>query len=89
VADYIVMYRPIARQRLRKHILAEAYARNNNTSTTRQRISKQTFSTTERLRFLRGPCRGVIKEQRSFEIVVENWVEFWRWQWQVIEKKWQ
>jgi hypothetical protein len=38
--------------------------RNNMTSITRQRISKQAFSTTERLCFLRGPCRGVIKGQR-------------------------
>jgi hypothetical protein len=79
---------PIARQRLGKHIPAEAYARNNRTSIARQRISKQAFSTIERLCFLRGPCRGVIKGQRrSFERVVMNWVEFWRWQSKVIEKK--
>jgi hypothetical protein len=34
------------------------------TSIARQRISKQAFSTTEKLRFPRGPCREVIKEQR-------------------------
>jgi hypothetical protein len=37
---YIVIYRPIARQRLGKHIHAGANARNNRTSVTRQRISK-------------------------------------------------
>jgi hypothetical protein len=54
-------------------------------------ISKQAFSTIERLCFLRSPCGGVIKGQRrSFElVVVENWVEFWRWQSKAIEKKWQ
>jgi hypothetical protein len=70
----------IARQRLGKHIPVEAYERNNRTSTARQRNSKQNFSTTEMLCFLRGPCGGVINRQRrSFELVaVENWVEFWR-----------
>jgi hypothetical protein len=24
----------------------------------------------------------------SFEAVVKNWVEFWKWQWKVNEKKW-
>jgi hypothetical protein len=68
---YIVTYILIARQRLGKHIPAEAYASNNRTSIARQRISKQAFSTIERLRFLRCPCRGVIKGQRrSFERVV-------------------
>jgi hypothetical protein len=64
--------------------------RNNRTSVARQRISKKAFSTIERLYFLRSPWRGVIKGQRrSFESVVfENWVEFWRWQSKVIEKKW-
>jgi hypothetical protein len=57
----IVTYRSIARQRLGKHIPAEAYARNNRTSIARQRISKQALSTIERLCFLHGPCRGVIK----------------------------
>jgi hypothetical protein len=63
------MYRPIARQRLGKHIAAEAHERNNWTSTARKRISKQAFSTIERLCFLRVPRRGVIKGQRrSFEL---------------------
>jgi hypothetical protein len=83
--------RPIASWQLGKHIPAEAYARNNRTSIARQRISKQAFSTIERLRFIRGPCRGVVKGQRrSIEwIVVEKWVKFWRWQSKVTEKKWQ
>jgi hypothetical protein len=36
-------YRLIARQRIGKHIPAEAYARNNRTSIARQRIGKQVF----------------------------------------------
>jgi hypothetical protein len=85
--DYILMYRTIAKQWLSKHITAEAYTL--ITSIARQRVSKQTFSTIEWLRFLRGPCRGIIKGQRSSsEWVVENWVEFWKLQSKVIEKKW-
>jgi hypothetical protein len=26
---------------------------------------------------------------KKLRVVVENWVEFWRWQSKVIEKKWQ
>jgi hypothetical protein len=37
---YIVTYRPIARQRLGKHIPAGANARNNKTSIAMQRISQ-------------------------------------------------
>jgi hypothetical protein len=67
---YTMMYRPTARQRLGKHIPAEAYARNIKTSITKQQISKQAFSTTEKMCFLRGPCRGVIKwQRRSFELL--------------------
>jgi hypothetical protein len=62
---HAVTYRLIARQRLGKHIPAEAQASNNRTSIARQRISKQAFSTVERLCFLRGPYRGVIKGQKS------------------------
>jgi hypothetical protein len=58
---HIVTCIPIARQRLDKHIPAEAYTRNNRTSIAGQRISKQAFSTIEWMCFLRGPCRGVIK----------------------------
>jgi hypothetical protein len=67
----------------------EVYAPNNRTSIVKQRISKQVFSTIERLCFLRRPYRGVIKgKRRSFEwLFVENLVEFWRWQSKVIEKK--
>jgi hypothetical protein len=77
-------YRPIDRQRVGKHVPAEAYARNN-------RISKQTFSTVKGLCFLRGSCRWVIKRQRrSFElVVVKKWVQFWRWHSEMIERKWQ
>jgi hypothetical protein len=28
-------------------------------------------------------------QKSSFKSVVENWVEFWRWQSKAIEKKWQ
>jgi hypothetical protein len=93
----------ITRQRLGKHIPAEAKMGNNRTSVARQRISKQA-STIERLSFLHGPCRGVIKEQRrsceflltevervqlKSSFIVENWVEFWIFQLKMIEKKWQ
>jgi hypothetical protein len=64
----IVTYRPSTRQRLGKHIPAKAYAPNNRTSIVTQWISKQAFSTIQRLFFLCGPCREVIKGQRmSFE----------------------
>jgi hypothetical protein len=68
----LVLWRidPFARQRLGKHIPAEAYARNNRTSVARQRISKQAFSTIERFCFLRNPCWGVLmkKEGRLREL---------------------
>jgi hypothetical protein len=35
------MYKSIARQRLGKHIPAQAYARNNKTSIARQRTNKK------------------------------------------------
>jgi hypothetical protein len=86
-----VTYRLIARQRLGKHILVEAYARNNRMSIGRQRNNREALSTMERLCFLRGPCRGITEGQRrSFELVdVENWTELWRWQSKVTEKEWQ
>jgi hypothetical protein len=86
----IVTCIPIARQRVGEHIPAGAYERNNRTSIARQRISKQAW-TIEGLCFLRSPWRGVIKGQRmSFEwAAVEKWVEFWRWQSEMVEKKWQ
>jgi hypothetical protein len=59
----IVTYGPITRQRLGKHFPSEAYARNNRTFNDRRRISKQSFSTTEKLWFLRGPCLEVTKGQ--------------------------
>jgi hypothetical protein len=58
----IVTYRPISRQRHGKHNPVEAYARNSRTSIARQRISNQAFPTIERLCFLRGPCKVVIKK---------------------------
>jgi hypothetical protein len=85
---YNVKYRPTARKRLGKHIPVEACSRNDGPSIDRQRISKQAFLTIERLYFLRGLCRRLIKGQRrSLEVVVENWVEYWRWQSKVIEQK--
>jgi hypothetical protein len=41
----IVTCIPIARHRLGKHILAQAYARDNRTSTARQRCGKHASST--------------------------------------------
>jgi hypothetical protein len=67
---HIVRYRTIPSQRLGKHIPAQAYARKNRTSIDRQWICKQSFSTIERICFVRGRCRRVIKGQRrSFEWV--------------------
>jgi hypothetical protein len=71
----------------KEHIPAVAYGRNTMTYIARQRINKQAISTIKKLIFLRSPCRGVIKGQRSFEVVLENLVEFWRWNSKVIEKK--
>jgi hypothetical protein len=69
----IVTYRPIARQRLAKHILAGVNARNNRTSIARQRIIKQAFSTKKRLCFMRGPGQGIMKRQRrSSDLVVRS-----------------
>jgi hypothetical protein len=35
-----------------------------------------------------GPLRGYItRSSKGTGVVVENWVEFWRWQSKVIEKK--
>jgi hypothetical protein len=83
----IVTYRPFAKQRLCKHIPTEAYARSNRTSIARQRISKQAFSTMQKLCFLCGPCQDIIKVQkRSFEWID---VEFWRRQLKVVEKRLQ
>jgi hypothetical protein len=45
--NYTVTCIPIARQRLGKHIPAEANSRNNRTSIPRQRTSKHTSLTTE------------------------------------------
>jgi hypothetical protein len=42
-ANHIVTCIPTARQRLSKHILAQANILNNKTSTTRQRISRNAY----------------------------------------------
>jgi hypothetical protein len=68
-----------------------------------ERHCKHTFLTIERPCFLRCPCKGVIKKSAvekkrvqlrgaspsEYEIVVKNWVKFWKWQSKTIEKKWQ
>jgi hypothetical protein len=65
----------ITGQRLGKLLPAETNTRNNRMSIARQRISKQTSSTIQRLCFLHGPCRGVIKGQsRSCEL---NFIRSW------------
>jgi hypothetical protein len=86
----IVTYRPVARQLFGKHIPAVA------TPATKGRPLLGNGSVNkpcqqQRGCFLRGPCRGVIKGQRrSLErVVVENWVQFWRLQSKITEKKWQ
>jgi hypothetical protein len=67
----IVTYKPFARQWLGKNFPVEAYARNSKTSFARQRISKPAFLTIDRMCFLRGPCRGIIKGQRRSSL--RNW----------------
>jgi hypothetical protein len=49
MSDNIVTHKPIARQRLGKHIRAEAYVRSNRTFIYRQQLSNEAFSTTEML----------------------------------------
>jgi hypothetical protein len=71
-----VKYWSIARQRLGKHIPAEAYVRNNRSSIAMQRISKQAYLPIERLCFLRRPYRGVIKETKN--VVWGSCLEFGR-----------
>jgi hypothetical protein len=92
--DNIVTYRSIAKQRLGKHIPAEANARNSRTSITRQRSSKHASLTIGAV-FSACSVRNDYKEEfRSWPesvvvelVFVENWVQFWRWQSKVIEKK--
>jgi hypothetical protein len=72
---YFVAYRPIARQRLGKHIPAGASAR-NRTSTARHRSCKHSFPTIERLYFLRCPCKVVIKKSSEAGSSNEGRVEF-------------
>jgi hypothetical protein len=62
----------IARQLLGKHSRGNEYASNNRiTSVAMQRLCKTAFSTIERLRFVRGPCRRVIKKGREDRLSVE------------------
>jgi hypothetical protein len=51
---------PIARQRVAKHIPAEANARNNRTFIARQRGGKRAFTTIEEAVFPMGPPRDYI-----------------------------
>jgi hypothetical protein len=62
--DNIVTYRPIARQRIGKHIPAGANKPNNRTSIPRQRTSKHASLTIVAV-FLCDPRRGVIKEHNQ------------------------
>jgi hypothetical protein len=66
----IVMYRPIARQRLSKHIPAQAYSPNIRASIARQRGSKQAFSTIEDV-FSAWSVQSGYKEEFSWEELVE------------------
>jgi hypothetical protein len=70
---------PIARQRLCKHIPAEANARNNRTSIARQRISKHTSVTIDAVFSAWSVQRGY-KERFSWEVsvVVRSWEFNWR-----------
>jgi hypothetical protein len=61
----IVTYRPIARQRLGKHIPAQAYARNNRTSTARQWISQHASLTIEAV-FYAWSVQSGYKEEVSW-----------------------
>jgi hypothetical protein len=65
---------PIARQRLGKHIPAEANVRNNRTSIARQRISKHTFLRIETV-FSAWSVQSGYKEGFSWEesVVVRSW----------------
>lgn len=57
----IVIYRAIARQRIAKHIPAEAIVHNNMTSSVRQEIRKGASLTIEAV-FFGSPCKVVIKK---------------------------
>jgi hypothetical protein len=69
----IVTYRPIAKQRLGKHIPAEANARNNRTSIARQRISKH-YSLSIEIVFSAWSVQRIYKEGFSWEeLVIRSW----------------
>jgi hypothetical protein len=67
-----VAYILIARQRLGKHIPAEAYVRNNRMSITRQRISKEVFSTAGRMFSVWSVPSCYIGKMKSFVSVVRH-----------------
>jgi hypothetical protein len=69
-----VMCIPIPRQRLDKHVLAEANGRNIRTSTARQRIIKHASLTTEAV-FSAWSVQSGYKEEFSWEelVVVRSW----------------
>jgi hypothetical protein len=72
--DHIVTYRPIASQRLGKHIPAEANAANNRMSTVRQKISKHASLTIEDM-FSALSVESGYKEGFSWEgsVHVRSW----------------
>jgi hypothetical protein len=57
---YVVRARPIARQRVAKHIPAEANAQNSRTYIARQRRGKHAFATIEEAVFSMDPTRDYI-----------------------------
>jgi hypothetical protein len=70
------MYRPIARQRVGKHIPARANAHKNRTSIARQRISKHASLTTEVV-FSMGSVQSGNMEVFSSTESIRKWkVEF-------------
>jgi hypothetical protein len=68
---YVVLAMPIARQRVAKHILAEANAR-NRTSIARQRRSKHAFAKIEEAVFSVGPPRDCISSPVINQGSVDN-----------------
>jgi hypothetical protein len=70
----IVTYRPIARQRLDKHIPAGAKAANNRMSIARQVISKQALGMNNRgaVFSVWSVLRGYKGQRRSFHLVVRS-----------------
>jgi hypothetical protein len=74
---HIVTCRPIARQRLGKHIPAEPNARNNRTFIARQRISKLSSLTIEAMCSVWSLPRGYKRTENTRQNIVFEWrVEF-------------